>query len=188
MKVVGISGSTRKGGNTALMIKRVFKKLEAAGIETELIELADELVQPCHACWACGGIENCVYANDLFHGVFEAMKAADGIILGSPSYSANVSSRMQALLERAAVVADMNPGLFDRKVGASVAAARRAGALHAAETMDRFFLNHGMYVVGSSYWNIAYGRMPEDVAQDDEGMATMDALGENMAALLKALA
>ena len=48
------------------------------------------------------------------------MKEADGILLGSPVYSANVSANMQALLERAAVVADMNPGLFTHKVGAAV--------------------------------------------------------------------
>lgn len=188
MKVIGISGSTRKGGNTANMIGRVFEKLEAAGVETELIELVDEELGPCHACWGCGGMENCVYANDAFHMLFEAIKKADGIVLGSPSYSANISSRMQALLERASVVADMNPGLLDGKVGAAVAPARRAGALHVTDAINHFFLNHGMYVVGSSYWNVAYGRMPGDVKEDVEGMATMDALGENMARILKALA
>lgn len=55
------------------------------------------------------------------------MKEADGVLLGSPSYSANVSANMQAFLERAAVVCDLNPGLVKHKVGAAVAAARRAG-------------------------------------------------------------
>lgn len=80
------------------------------------------------------------------------MKEADGILLGSPVYCANVSANMQALLERAAVVADMNQGLFTHKVGAAVAAVRRGGAMQAVDTMNHFFLNHEMIVVGSTYW------------------------------------
>ena len=119
MKVLGINGSARKDGNTAIMIKKVFEELEKAGIETELIQLSGEFIQPCKACWACGGKENCVHQKDPFRGIFEKMKNADGIILGSPVYSANISANMQAFLERAAVVSDMNRGMFRRKVGAA---------------------------------------------------------------------
>ena len=65
---------------------------------------------------------------------------------------------MKAFLERSAVVVDMRPGMLKRKVGASVAAARRGGALTAIDTMNHFFLNHEVFVVGSTYWNMAYGR------------------------------
>lgn len=115
------------------------------------------------------------------------MKDADGILLGSPVYSANVSANMQALLERAAVVGDMNSGLFARKVGAAVTAARRGGALQAVDTMTHFFLNHEMYVAGSTYWNMGYGQMPGDVENDQEALANMENLGKNMAYLLKTL-
>ena len=80
------------------------------------------------------------------------MKEADGILLGSPVYSAN----MQAFLERAAVVGDMNAGLFRHKVGAAVTAARRGGAVQAVDAMNHFFLNHEMFVSGAIYWNMAY--------------------------------
>ena len=91
------------------------------------------------------------------------------------------------LVGRAAVVADMNPGLFKHKVGAAVAAARRGGALNTVDAMNHFFLVQDMYVVGSSYWGMAYGRMRSEVEQDSEGMETMISLGRNMAHLLKAL-
>lgn len=161
--------------------------LQAAGIETEFIQLAGETVSPCKACWACGGKGNCVHGQDAFSAVFEKMKQADGILLGSPVYCANVSASMQALLERAAVVADMNPGLFTHKVGAAVAAVRRAGGLQAIDAMNHFFLNHEMFVAGSTYWNMGYGQMPGDVVRDEEGLANMKNLGQNMAYLLKAL-
>ena len=187
MKVLGINGSARRDGNTAIMINKVFEELNASGIETELVQLGGSVIQPCKACWACGGKGNCVHSADNFRELFDKIKSADGIILGSPVYCANVSANMQALLERAAVIADMNPGLFKHKVGAAVAAARRGGALNTVDAMNHFFLVQDMYVVGSSYWGMAYGRMPSEVEQDSEGMETMISLGRNMAHLLKAL-
>lgn len=189
MKVLAISGSARKDGNTAIIIGKVFDELTAAGIDTELIQLAGNIVEPCKACWACGGQNNCVNKKDIFREIYEKMLEADGIILGSPVYSANVSANMQAFLERAAVVGDMNRDgkTMKRKVGAAVVAVRRGGALQAIDTMNHFFLNHEMYVVGSTYWNMVYGQMPGDVLNDEEGLANMKNLGQNMAFLLKSI-
>lgn len=187
MKVLAINASARKDGNTAILIHTVFEELNKAGIETEMVQFAGNVIEPCKACWACGGQGNCVHRKDIFREVFDKIKAADGIILGSPVYSANVSANMQAFLERAAVVCDMNPGLLKYKVGATVAAARRGGALNAIDTMNHFYLNHEVFVVGSTYWNMAYGQMPSDVLKDEEGLANMRNLGENMAHLLKLL-
>ena len=187
MKVLGINSSARKDGNTAILMNRVFDILHKAGIETELVQLAGQVLEPCKACWACGGQENCAHQRDGFQEIFEKMKEADGILLGSPVYSANVSANMQALLERAAVVSDMNLGLFTHKAGAAVTTARRGGALQAIDTMNHFFLNHEMFVAGSTYWNMAYGQMPGDVEKDQEALANMENLGENMAYLLMAL-
>lgn len=73
------------------------------------------------------------------------------------------------------------------KVGAAVAAARHGGAMSAIDAMNHFFLNHEMYVAGSTYWNMVYGQMPGDVLNDEEGLANMKNLGQNMAFLLSAL-
>lgn len=185
MKVLGINGSARKDGNTAIMINTVFGELEKVGIETELIQLSGNVIEPCKACWACGGQSNCVHKKDIFREIFDKMVHADGIILGSPVYAANISANMQAFLERAAVVSDMNRGLLKHKVGASVAAARRGGALNTVDAMNHFFLLQDMFIVGSSYWSIAYGRLPNEVMEDNEGVETMKNLGQNMAYLLK---
>lgn len=189
MKVLAINGSARKDGNTAIIIEKIFEELHIAGIETEMIQFAGMNIEPCKACWACVGQNNCVHKNDIFHEVYEKMLDADGIILGSPVYSANVSANMQAFLERAAVVCDMNQNgrTIKHKVGACVAAVRRGGALQAIDTMNHFFLNHEMYVVGSTYWNMVYGKIPGEVLNDTEGLANMKNLGQNMAFLLSAL-
>lgn len=185
MKVVGISGSSRKDGNTAIIIKTIFEELSKAGIETELIQLADIDIQQCRACFSCKGKRNCVFKNDSFNEVFNRMVEADGIILGSPVYSADVSSKMKAFLDHGGVVVATNPGLLKHKVGASVAAVRRAGGMTAVDTMNHFMLNKEMILVGSTYWNMVYGREIGDVMNDEEGMANMRNLGQNMAWLLK---
>ena len=189
MKVLAINGSARKDGNTAILINTVFEELHKAGIETEVVQLSGKIIEPCKACWTCGGRKNCVHQKDIFQEVFEKMKQADGIILGSPVYTANISANMQAFLERASVVADMNrnENLFQYKVGAAVTAARRGGALNTLDAMYHFFMLQNMFVVGSSYWAMAYGQMPGDVQKDEEGLETMRNLGQNMAYLLKAL-
>lgn len=189
MKVLAINSSARKDGNTALLIGAVFEELNKEGIETEMIQLTGKIIEPCKACWACGGKKNCVHEKDLFQEIYEKMVQADGILLGSPVYTANISANMQAFLERASVVADMNrsENLLRHKVGAAVTAARRGGALNTLDAMNHFFILQDMFIVGSSYWPMAYGRMPGDVSEDQEGMETMRSLGRNMAYLLKAL-
>ena len=189
MKVLGINGSARKDGNTAIIINKVFEELNKQGIETELVQFAGQIIEPCKACWACGEQKNCVHRKDIFRETFDKMMEADGILLGSPVYSANISASMQAFLERAAVVCDMNRGSLNNKykVGASVVALRRGGALSAVDAMNHFFMNQEMVIVGSTYWNMVYGQMPGDVLKDEERLQNMQNLGENMAYVLHKL-
>jgi multimeric flavodoxin WrbA len=117
----------------------------------------------------------------------EKMANADGILLGSPTYVADVTPEIKALMDRACLVSKANGGMFRHKVGAAVVAVRRAGAMHAFDALNHFFLIGEMVVPGSSYWNIAYGREIGDVEKDEEGMQTMRVLGRNMAWLMKKL-
>lgn len=186
MKVLGINGSAKKDSHTTRLMKYIFEELNKEGIETKLITLYDKKINPCHACWACQGRKNCVYQDD-FHDVFNQMMKADGIILGSPVYMANISSSMQALLERAAVVLDVNKENLSMKykVGASIVSLRRGGGLNAVDAMNHFFLNHEMIVVGSTYWNMVYSQLSREVESDLEGIENMKNTGQNMACILK---
>jgi multimeric flavodoxin WrbA len=102
MKVVAFNGSARKQGNTAILIKHLFTEFEKEGIETELIELAGEKIQGCIACYKC--FENkdghCAVKDDIVNECIDKMVEADGIILGSPTYFADISAGMKALIER----------------------------------------------------------------------------------------
>lgn len=189
MKVVAFNGSARKDGNTAILVKTVFKELKKADIDTELIQLAGKKVHGCLACGKCKKNldQQCMIKNDIVNECIGKMVEADGIILASPTYFADVSSETKALIDRAGYVARANDHMFQRKVGAAVVSARRAGAIHTFDTLNHFFLISQMIVPGSSYWNIGMGMEPGDVKNDKEGLATMKTLGQNMAWLMKKL-
>ena len=187
MKVIAINGSPRRDGNTAILIKEVFKILENHGIETELIQLGNKPVHGCTACMKCREIQDgkCHIKNDHLNLCLQKMVEADGIIIGSPVYFADVTTEIKALIDVAGYVTRANGFTLKRKLGAAVIAVRRGGALHAFETINNFFLINQMIVPGSSYWNFAIGRNPGDVMNDAEGIQTMQTLGENMAWLLQ---
>ena len=187
MKVIGINGSARRDGNTAIIIRAVFAELEAAGIETELIQLGGKPVRGCMACRACHEKQNrqCIIEGDIINECITKMVAADGIILGSPVYYTDVTAELKALIDRAGYVSGANGGLLKYKVGAAVTAVRRGGAIHAFDTMNHFMHISQMFLVGASYWNMVYGREIGEVNADEEGLRNMKVLGENMAFLLK---
>ena len=187
MKVVAFNGSARKGGNTAILLGYVLRELEAEGIETELVEMSGARIHGCLACRECSAKKDkrCAQAKDEGNAFIEKMTEADGILLGSPTYVTDVSPEIKALIDRACMVSSANGGLFRRKVGAGVVAVRRAGAIHAFDTLNHFFLITEMIVPGSTYWNIGIGREIGEVEKDEEGIRTMKTLGRNMAWLLK---
>ncbi len=185
MKVIGINGSARKNGNTSILIQTVFEELEKQDIETELIQLFDKEIKSCNGCFACKENRKCIIKNDAFNECFHKMIEADGIILGSPVYSADISSKMKAFIERSGVIIATNPELLKYKVGASVVAVRRGGGMTAVDTLNHFLLNKEVLLVGSTYWNMVYGKEIGDVLKDEEGMENMKNLGQNMAWLIK---
>lgn len=189
MKVLGINGSPRKGGNTEILIKEVFKVLEGKGIKTELIQVGGKNVHGCIACMKCRKKEDarCHQENDLLNKCIGKILKADGIIIGSPTYFTDVTSETKALIDVAGYALRGAGNPLRHKVGAAVVSVRRAGAMHTFDSINHFFLINEMIIPGSSYWNIGIGREKGEVLKDDEGMRTMRVLGENMAWLLERL-
>lgn len=189
MKVIAFNGSARKDGNTAILINYALSGLKKEGIETETFNLSGRTLRGCTACGKCFETRDkrCAVKEDVLNECLEKMIEADGILLGSPTYFADVSAEMKALIERAGFVAKANGDMLRRKVGAAVVAVRRAGSIHAFNTLNNFFLISQMIIPGSNYWNMGIGLDKGDVESDQEGIYTMRLLGENMAWLLKKL-
>ena len=189
MKVVAFNGSPRKEGNTSLLVQKVFDELRKEGIETEYVHIGGKALRGCTACYKCKETKDkrCALPDDGLNGYIEKMENAQGIILASPVYYSNVTAETAALISRAGFVSTANGRILKRKVGAPVVAVRRAGANVVYSNLNFFFGIQEMIVPGSSYWNHGIGRDIGDVLKDEEGLATMTILGQNMAWLLKKL-
>jgi multimeric flavodoxin WrbA len=187
MKAVAFNGSPRKEGNTARLLAYVLAELEREGIQTEMVHIGGRPVHGCTACMQCTENQNgrCVIEGDIVNECIGKMTEADAIILGSPTYFADVSAEIKALIDRAGFVAMANGYTLSRKIGAAVIAVRRAGGIHAYDTINHFFGISNMIMVGSTYWNLGVGLDPGDVDHDEEGIKTMQTLGKNIAWLLK---
>lgn len=187
MRVVAFNSSPRKQGNTSRLLRLVLDELEGEGIESEVVNIGGTKLRGCLACGKCWERRDrrCIQTDDPVNEWMERMWDADGIVLGSPTYFANVSTEMKALIDRAGFVALANGGLMTRKVGAPVIAVRRGGAMQVYGALMAFFGINQMIVPCSSYWNFGLGLAPGDVENDDEGIRTMQNLGKNMAFVMR---
>lgn len=185
MKVLTINGSPHLNGCTARALTEVEKTLNAAGIETERINIGNKDVRGCIACNYCREHGRCVF-NDSVNETAPKFADADGIIVGSPVYYANASGQVRSFLDR---LFYSTAGTFrkEMKVGAAVISSRRAGSTTAFDEINKYFTISSMPVVASTYWNEVHGFTAEDVERDLEGLQTMRNLGKNMAFLIKAI-
>ncbi len=177
------------GGNTHQALEIVLQEMKTEGIETELIEMGSEEVQPCQACMLCGNRkdETCNIETDKVNEWVQKIKEADGLIIGSPVYFGSMTAQTKAFIDRVGFVSRANGDMFKRKVGAAVVVNRRAGDLMTFSEINHFFLIGQMIVPGSSYWNIVVAHRPGDIANDKEGIQILKVLGQNMAWLIKKL-
>jgi multimeric flavodoxin WrbA len=186
MDIIAFNGSARRNGNTAFFIEKTFEPLREQGFTCEMVQLAGHSVRGCAACLGCREEENtrCTI-NDIVNDCIDKMYAAKAIIIGSPTYFSDITTETKGLIDRAGFVSRGNGNPLRRKVGAGIAVARRAGAIHALMSINQFFLINEMISVGSSYWNVGFGKDIGDAQSDDEGIETMHCLGENIAWILK---
>ena len=189
MKVVLFNGSPRKNGNTFHALQVVMKELTSNEVDCEYIWIGKEKIQGCKACYQCARNKNkkCSITTDMINTYLENVLNADGVIIGSPTYFANVSSPVKAFIDRVGLVSKVNGDILKHKVGAAVVAVRRQGATHVFSSINFFFLINQMFVVGSSYWNLGIGKNPGDINEDEEGIQTFKNLGKNIALLQQKL-
>ena len=185
MKVFAVNGSPRHEGNTFGMLSTVLETCAEAGFETEIYQVGGRLVRGCLACGFCNENKGQCTHGDWMTEVYAKMKAADAVILGSPTYFSDLTPEMKAVIDRCGYMSRRDGHSLSRKVGAAVSAVRRAGGIHTINSMQHFFLINDMIVPGSSYWNMSIALKIGDYEKDEEGVQTMRRLGENIVWLLR---
>lgn len=183
MKVLLINGSPNQYGCTYTALSEVAGKLQAHGIDIEILYLGKSPVPGCTACQECFETGKCVF-DDQVNEVLEKLDEIDGMVIGSPVYFAGPNGNLTSFLDRLFYSARYG---MSYKPGASVISCRRGGASASFDRLNKYFTIRNMPIVSSKYWNMVHGNTPEEVKQDEEGMQTMRLLGENMAWLLKCI-
>ncbi len=99
MKILGIVGSSRKKGNTSILMQETLLPFEEQGINTELVFLGDYNIEDCNGCESCKDTYKCVI-NDDMQKLYPAILESDAVILGSPAYFYNITASMKAFIDR----------------------------------------------------------------------------------------
>ena len=180
-KVLLINGSPHRDGNTAIALKELAAQLAVCGVESELYWSGTGPLYGCVACNGCNKTGNCVMAQDV-NELAERLRAADGLIVGSPVYYAGPTGTLCAFLDR---LFRAHSAEFDGKPAAAVAVCRRGGASATFDRLNKYITYNQTPVVTSVYWNSTHGRKPEDLEQDKEGLQVMRTLGRNMVQMLQ---
>jgi multimeric flavodoxin WrbA len=99
MRVLGITGSPRRSGNTDLLLAQVIRGAESQGAETKTLILNDLKITPCQHCDACFEAGVCKVKDDM-QMVYQEMEKADRIVLASPVHFLGLTAQMKAMIDR----------------------------------------------------------------------------------------
>lgn len=184
MKILMINGSPHAQGNTALALAEMNKIFKQEKIDTEIIQVGNQPVRGCVACYGCVKKGSCVF-EDVVNELAPKFEQADGLVVASPVYYASANATLVAVLDRLFFSTHFDKTM---KVGASVVVARRGGLSATFDQLNKYFTISGMPVASSQYWNSIHGQQPEEAAQDAEGLQIMRTLARNMTFLIRSIA
>jgi multimeric flavodoxin WrbA len=164
VKVLGVSGSPRKGRNTEKLLSLALEAAEAAGAEVGLLSLAEMNIKSCKGCNTCVREKRCPLDDEDDMGLVKGrLQEADAVVFAAPSYFGGVPGIMKSMMDRSRSLKMDEHKLQGKVVSAlSLAGLRYGGAEQVTEAIARFGLTHGMIVVGgvgdplsSSHFGIA---------------------------------
>lgn len=184
MKVLIINGSPHAKGNTFTALNEMTKIFDAAGVETQIVNVGNKMIRGCIGCGKCHEKGKCVFDDDV-NKTAPLFEEADGVIIASPVYYASANGTLISFLDRLFFSTHFDKTM---KVGASVVICRRGGASSTFDELNKYFTISNMPVVSSQYWNMVYGLKPGDAEKDLEGLQTMRTLARNMIFLMQSIA
>ena len=99
VKILGLFGSPRRGGNTELLLEEALKGAEKEGAKVERLYLSDFTITPCKECHGCDDTGNCIILDDM-EKIYPKLLEADVVILASPIFFYGVTAWAKALIDR----------------------------------------------------------------------------------------
>jgi len=180
MKVLGLSGSMRRDGNTAQLIRVILKRCEEAEIDTEFVSLAGKRILPCIGCEKCKERKWCVLENDDWGEVVQKILDCEVLVIGSPTYYYDVCGHLKNFIDRTYSL------YHDRKLsgrkGIAVAVQASKGANRTIQTLEGFLSTHEFASLGSVKGS---GYEEGAVLNDAEAVQKAQKIGDKIVRLLR---
>jgi multimeric flavodoxin WrbA len=175
MKLLGISCSPRKKGNTVVMLEEVFRGARQEGAETELYSVSDKQIEPCKGCMACWETGECPIGDDM-RDLCDRMLASDGIVFGTPIYFYGMTAQAKTIMDRTIAMNRPERSLAN-KVGGVVAVAGSLGLVDALKDLYFYFVTRQMLPAN---YVAAYGGGEGEVKDLEKCMQALNTLGRQM--------
>ncbi len=99
MKIIAFLGSPREGGNTELLLKETIKGIEESGFNVHVFNLNLMNILPCQNCGGCDDTGVCINEDDMTQ-IYDAIRAADRVILASPIFFFGISAQAKIMIDR----------------------------------------------------------------------------------------
>jgi multimeric flavodoxin WrbA len=180
MKVLGLSGSMRREGNTAQLIKVILQRCKDAGIKTEFVSLAGKKIMPCLGCEKCKKKKWCINETDDWDAVVKKVLDCDVLVIGSPTYYYDVSGQLKNFIDRTYSL------YHDRKLagrkGVAVAVHANKGAVRTIQTIEGFLSSHEFASLGCVKGT---GYHEGDVLNDADAVKKAQKIGDKIIRLVK---
>ncbi len=175
MKLLGLSFSPRKEGNTELLLEKAFAGARQLGADTELYRIADRNIAPCDGCGACMGTGECPIQDDM-QELCEKMMEADGILFGTPVYFYNITAQGKAAIDRTIMINRPDRNLAN-KVGGIIVVGGSLGLVDAVK--DLYFYMVIRQIIPANFV-AAYASQTGDVKKLPKCMTAAEDLGKQM--------
>lgn len=182
MKVLAINGSPRPMGNCSNILNEMQDMFERDGIEMDIVQIYDYRLTNCNVCMTCEirGDGRCYDEDDGLNDILAMMRAADAILLVSPTYMNACPSVFQTFLERAMLVFENGDLGLKGKVGGVVTVCAHDGASMVYNQLTDFLLRNAVMVVGANPLPIIRALNSPAYEDDRDGMKGVRSLVEGM--------
>lgn len=180
MKVIGISGSPRAGGNTEILLQHALKPFQEKGWVVVEFLLSNRTVAPCQGCDSCSHTSQCIVEDDM-RLLHEEYATCDALIVASPVYYRNVTAQMKAVFDRTYATKDSQP--LANKVGGAITVGRGTGGGQSLvlSIIYNFLLSSGAIGVPGELNGVsAVADQPGDIVQQPKRLRQARVLGENV--------
>jgi multimeric flavodoxin WrbA len=180
MKLLGLSGSMRKEGNTAQLIKVILQRCKDAGIKTEFVSLSGMKIMPCMGCEKCKKMKWCINETDDWNDIVKKVLDCDVLVIGSPTYYYDVGGQIKNFIDRTYSL------YHDRKLagrkGVAVAVHANKGAVRTIQTIEGFLSSHEFASLGCVKGT---GYHEGDVLNDADAVKKAQKMGDKIIRLVK---